>query len=179
MIAVIYSRKALAAWCVAAILLGSGLHFLHDLWPNFLTALIAPVNESLWEHVKLLIWPYLAAAVILTWGRPGGLRPWLLSLVVMTAVMLAVAYVYHIILGCDALWFDLILYALVMILGFWLPTRFSGPFDGTLWTAAAVAGVALVVLSFWFTFHPPETRLFADLSQKPEASASTSQGSLV
>ena len=26
-------------------------------------ALIAPVNESLWEHVKLLIWPYLAAAV--------------------------------------------------------------------------------------------------------------------
>ena len=179
MIAVIYSRKALAAWCVAAILLGSGLHFLYGLWPNVLTALIAPVNESLWEHVKLLIWPYLAAAAALTWGRPGALRPWLLSLAVMSAVMLAAGYGYHVVLGGEALWFDLLLYALVMLLGFRLPTRFSGPFGGIPWAAAAAAGVAVILLSFWFTFHPPEARLFADLSQQPETSAGTCHGSLV
>ena len=39
---------------VVATLAGSCLHFVYALWPNGLTALLAPVNESLWEHVKIL-----------------------------------------------------------------------------------------------------------------------------
>ena len=40
--------------CFLSILAGSALHFLYDLWPNPLTAVFAPVNESVWEHLKLL-----------------------------------------------------------------------------------------------------------------------------
>ena len=29
-------------------------HFLYDLFPNALTALLFPVNESIWEHMKML-----------------------------------------------------------------------------------------------------------------------------
>lgn len=37
-----------------AVLGGAALHFLYDVWPNPLTAVLAPVNESVWEHLKLL-----------------------------------------------------------------------------------------------------------------------------
>lgn len=30
------------------------LHFLYDLFPSFITSIFAPVNESIWEHMKIL-----------------------------------------------------------------------------------------------------------------------------
>lgn len=58
--------------CFLSILAGSALHFLYDLWPNPLTAVFAPVNESVWEHLKLLYWPFLAAAFVLTKDEADG-----------------------------------------------------------------------------------------------------------
>ena len=59
-----------------SILAGSALHFLYDLWPNPLTAVFAPVNESVWEHLKLLYWPFLAAAFVLTKDEADGRKSW-------------------------------------------------------------------------------------------------------
>lgn len=53
---------------LGAILAGAGLHFLWQALPNPLLALISPVNESVWEHLKLLYWPMLAAALVLARG---------------------------------------------------------------------------------------------------------------
>ena len=30
------------------------LHFLYDLFPNVITSIISPINESIWEHMKIL-----------------------------------------------------------------------------------------------------------------------------
>ena len=49
---------------------GTGLHFLHDLWPVPLTAVFAPVNESVWEHLKLLFWPMLLGGIFLEKTSP-------------------------------------------------------------------------------------------------------------
>ena len=122
------------------------------------------MNESLWEHVKLVFWPYLAAALILNRDRPGGVRPWLLTLSLLCGATLLLGWLYHVTLGGEALWVDLVLYAAVMILGFWLPTRFSGPFHGVRWLLPILAAALLALLIAWFTVHPPEALLFRDLS---------------
>ena len=62
--------------CFLSILAGSALHFLYDLWPNPLTVVFAPVNESVWEHLKLLYWPFLAAAFVLTKDEADGRKSW-------------------------------------------------------------------------------------------------------
>ncbi|MFR7742268.1 MAG: DUF6512 family protein [Acutalibacteraceae bacterium] len=62
--------------CFLSILAGSALHFLYDLWPNPLTVVFAPVNESVWEHLKLLYWPLLAAAFVLTKDEADGRKSW-------------------------------------------------------------------------------------------------------
>ena len=82
------SGKLLAAFAVTT-LAGACLHFLYVLLPNPVTAVLAPVNESLWEHGKILLWPYLTAMLLLTRNGPPGCRtPWMLTALVMVAAML-------------------------------------------------------------------------------------------
>ena len=160
----VYGKKQLAAAFLLAALAGCLLHGLYALWPNGFTALFSPVWESLWEHLKILVWPYLAASLVLTWGRPNGLRPWLLVLLLMCAGMLAVGYLYHIVLGGESHWFDIALYLLLLLFGFWLPRRFSGPFEGLRWKLPAAGVLVLLMLMVLFTLSHPDLLLFTDLS---------------
>lgn len=159
-----YGKRLLILTALGTVLLGAALHFLYGAVPCAATALFSPVCESLWEHVKLVFWPYLLAAVWLCWGRPGGIRPWLLTAPFLCLLMLMLGYGYHILLGGEALWADLLIYALVMALGFWLPPRCSGPFHGVKWGIPAVLTLVLGLMIALFTLWPPETILFADLS---------------
>lgn len=40
------------------------LHFLYDKFPSFITSIFAPVNESIWEHMKLLFGSILFSGII-------------------------------------------------------------------------------------------------------------------
>lgn len=162
----VYEKKQLLLAFVLAVLAGAGLHFVYGLCPNGVTALFSPVNESIWEHVKILFWPYLAAAVWLTWGRPTALRPWLLIGVGICLAMLGVGYFLHVVLGWNSLAADLVLYGVLMALGFWLPTRMAGPFQGLRWRMPALLAALLVAAMVWFAFDPPQRALFTDFSQE-------------
>ena len=140
------------------------LHFVYEWLPVWPVALFSPVNESLWEHIKILYWPYLAASAFLAWGRPTGMRPWLLSLVILCPLMLVLGLLLHAALALHALWLDIALYLGLMAFGFWFPVRFSGPFRGWRWRIPAILAFLLGALILLFTFFPPAGVLFADLS---------------
>ena len=40
------------------------LHFLYDTFPTFLTSIIVPINESIWEHMKLIYTSYLIWGIV-------------------------------------------------------------------------------------------------------------------
>ena len=159
------STKKFILCYFAAAALGVLLHFLFDWFPNPVLALISPVRESIWEHVKLIYFPLLAATLYMGRGGSGlGRAPWLLSLIVACVVTLCLGYVYHIIFRGEAVLVDLVLYLFAMALGFLLPKTLwplcSGSGAGkTAWVLTALLGVLIV----WFTFFPPDTALFADL----------------
>ena len=158
------SKKTLAAFA-AATLAGACLHFVYALFPNVVTALFSPVNESLWEHLKIMFWPYLIAALLLTRrGERGSRGPWLLTLLLICAAMLAVGYAYHVAAMGDSLAFDIALYVVLMGAGFVLPALLDRPAvrgrTDLLTLLALALGVAMVI----FTFLPPDNVLFADLS---------------
>lgn len=159
------SKRLLAAFVVTTIL-GACLHFLYALLPNPVTAVISPVNESLWEHVKILLWPYLGASLLLTQGGERGCRtPWLLTALLICAAMLAVGYIYHIIMGGRSLGIDIGLFVVLMAAGFVLPGILRRTVGlGALGEFAALFVLALAGAVLIFTFLPPDHVLFADLS---------------
>ena len=148
---------------VGALVLGVLLHFLYSWLPNPLTAVIAPVRESIWEHLKVLLIPMFLLGLLPTGKR--GRIPWLCAMLTVCGLMLLIGWLYHIVFRGDALLFDLGLYAALMFLGFWLP-RILWPLEE--WpgvgAACAILTVLLVVLMVAFTFAPPGGILFADLS---------------
>ncbi len=149
---------------VLAAAAGTGLHFLYDAFPNLLTMFLAPVNERIWEHVKLLFWPYLAGMVWLCWGGRRSRAPYLASLVVISVAMLAVGYVYHVLLRGEALVFDLVLYAALMALGFLVLPKVLAPLTAAPHGKEITALLALVLLVciLVFTVAPPSGALFQD-----------------
>lgn len=150
--------------CFLSILAGSALHFLYDLWPNPLTAVFAPVNESVWEHLKLLYWPFLAAAFVLTKDEADGGKSWCGLLAGLLGAPLLLLGAYYTLLSGFALYglpLDLILYALAMAGGFALAwhlqrARLPAWLCGVLVIAAGVYGASLAL----FSFAPPELPIF-------------------
>ena len=159
------STKKWILCCLAAAALGVLLHFLFEWFPGPVTALISPVRESVWEHVKLIYFPLLAASLYMGRGGNGlGRAPWLLSLAAACATALCVGYVYHILLRGEAVLVDLILYCFTLALGFLLPGTLwplcTRPRAGkAAWALTALLGAFIV----WFTVFPPDAALFADL----------------
>ena len=147
---------------LGAILAGAGLHFLWQALPNPLIALISPVNESVWEHLKLLYWPMLAAALVLARG-PRRIAVWagFFPAIVLQPVFLLALYYGLRALGVQGLAVDLTLYVLTMAVGFLLAARLSrsGP-------ARRLTGVSLLAVMLYgaalglFTFAAPPLGIF-------------------
>ena len=97
------SRSVLLAFA-AAVVAGTCLHFVYDLLPCPVTALFAPVSESIWEHSKLIYWPALLAGLLLERREPGLLGQRAASLLLAVSVMLALGWLYHIPLGGRPFW---------------------------------------------------------------------------
>lgn len=159
--------KKVTITLILALGLGVLLHFLFHWLPSPITALISPVKESLWEHLKILLIPLLLSGLYLTHGRGlDGLAPWLLTLPIIAAAMLGVGYLYHIVWQGDWVGFDLILYAVLMVAGFVL-ARVLTPLTQhpgiPLLCLMAVLLMGWMII--WFTFFPPDMALFLDLSK--------------
>ena len=152
---------------LGAILAGAGLHFLWQALPNPLLALISPVNESVWEHLKLLFCPTLGAAVVLSARAPCRIRLWsgfLTALLAMPVFLLGAYYGLRAI-GVHGLAVDIGLYYLTMFGGFFLAARLvrSGRAQratGILLMLVMLYGASLVLFTFaappFGPFLPPD-----------------------
>lgn len=152
-------------WLVlaAALVLGVLLHFLYDWLPSPVTALFSPVRESLWEHLKIIFWPIFLSGLLL--GGKRGLTPWLASLLIVCGLTLLLGWLYNVVLEGESGAVNIVLYVVLILLGFYLP-RILWPLSE--WpgvgAACAILTVLLAALMVVFTFAPPDNILFADLS---------------
>lgn len=59
------SKKKLKIFgTILAFLFCFPLHFLYDKFPNFLTSIFAPINESIFEHMKILFGSIILSGII-------------------------------------------------------------------------------------------------------------------
>ncbi len=153
---------------VLAALFGGAQHFFYDWLPIPLVGLFAPVNESVWEHLKLLFWPFLLFSVPLAAGEPERQRFWGAALsaeLVMPPVLLGAYYLLSAGFGVQGLGVDLALYAGVLALGFGLCARWRRE----VWPQRAL-GVLILVCSLYaaslvlFSIAAPELPVFRSKS---------------
>lgn len=159
-----HEKRSFLFAAAAAIVVGSALHFLYDLLPNPLTALIAPVNESVWEHLKLLYYPTLLAACVLSHRTKERCRLWSGFLIALLAMPLFLVGMYDLLVchfGVPGLFTDISLYIVTMLGGFALAYAFYR--NGC---AVRAVGILLMLVIFYgaflivFSFAAPQANIF-------------------
>ncbi|MEL4105311.1 DUF6512 family protein [Oscillospiraceae bacterium WX1] len=170
-------KDPVIAWMLLGIpilfIAASPLHFVFE-WTggNVFTGLFAPVNESVWEHLKLTFWPLLVWWIIgyLLFHKAGN---WSFKSFVVTGALaeftcalfiVAFFYTYTGALGIESLILDIISLLLGLVVGILTAVhiyRFKRP--GSI--AALIATLALFVMAaafLYFTFYPPHLPIFMD-----------------
>ena len=148
---------------------GTLLHFLFD-WAggNVVIALLSAVNESIWEHLKLLFYPMLlfALAEYFCWSRKDK-DFWCIKLIGILHGLVLIPLVYYTytgLLGTSADWFNIMIFFLSAGVAYWLETKlFQKGFACSVGKEFSVVLICLLVIIFTvFTFAPPHIPLFED-----------------
>lgn len=150
--------------------LGVLLHFTYD-WSgkNMVVGLFSAVNESTWEHLKLLFFPMLLLTLLevlffsdrlpenyLT-ARTAGILSGMLFIVVVFYTLLGV-------LGKNYDVLNILLYFGGVFTALWTEQKLSGK-QPRFRSASAAVLVLLTIAFFVFTYQPPELGLFIDPTQ--------------
>ncbi len=153
--------------------LGTVLHFAHE-WSgrNSLIGVIAPVNESVWEHLKMAYWPAVAyvglEAFVMDSAPEGYIAARAVGVYTMGAVMLGLYYLNSALLRQPSMATRLVADGITFIVAV-ATGQFVGqvlirhpldfPGDGPVAVAALAApAVVLGVTTFW----PPHLPVFRD-----------------
>ena len=156
-----------AAGFAFATFAGTLLHFLYD-WTSG-SALVSPfsgVNESTWEHMKLLFWPLFLFALVQRLFFQKQQNYWcvkLLSTCLGLALIPVLFYTYNGAFGHSPDWLNIAIFylcaACVFLLEWWLlPKELPRCLPALAFTLLCLIGILFVV----FTASPPELPLFRD-----------------
>lgn len=148
---------------------GSMFHFFYGWFgPSKLLAALFPVNESVWEHLKLGYWSLVlfttAQSLAMRWRAANLWGAAGVGIIILQGTILAVFYSYTSATGHPVLVLDIGSYVLGAILcqaaGFWIMARSrpSRPFNTLGVWILVLHGLALVI----FTFATPRLPIFMD-----------------
>ena len=148
--------------------LGTLLHFLYDwlggaLWITPFSG----VNESTWEHMKLLFWPMLIFAVIQSFFFRERVDFWCVKLrgILLGLTLIPVIfYTYNGVIGKSPDWINIaIFFVSAAVVYIYEAMRFKKTPIPCKNSKIAVGVVVIITLLFTiFTFFPPEIGIFKD-----------------
>ena len=164
-------KKSIPGWQIAGFLftsvVGTLLHFLFE-WTgeNTVVGLFSAVNESIWEHMKLVYVPMFFFALIQKRFADDG-NFWcvkLMGMVTALALIPGLYYTYTGALGISADWFNIAIFFLAAGAAYYLENiLFQRMIACPVKPAIAFGTLILIGVLFGiFTFYPPHIPLFAN-----------------
>jgi len=147
------------------VLLGVFLHFAYELsGGNPIVGLFALVNESIWEHLKLLFFPML---VLTLWDLFTTQKNNLCFLPARTLGILAgmafIVVVYYTltgVLGFQLAWLNILIFLLGVAFAFWVEKKVAHMCNTISVKLAIVILIIFIVLFIIFTIAPPALGIF-------------------
>jgi hypothetical protein len=148
--------------------IGAALHFTFELsnFSNMVVAFFSAVNESTWEHLKMVFWPGVIFSLIEYSYIRDQVNNFLVakavSLFVMPLVIVVGWYGYTPFTQRSVFKLDLVLFYLAVLIGQMISYKIltREPLSKRA-TILSAAGLVVMLIAFsTFTFYPPEIFLF-------------------
>lgn len=164
-------KRSISIWQLvgfgATALLGTLLHFLYD-WTggNTIAALFSGVNESTWEHMKLLFFPMFFFALIQSHFFKERENFWcvkLIGILVGLSLIPIIFYTYNGVIGKSPDWVNISIFFISAAIAYFVEARlFRRNFKCKSPKLAFALICVIAILFFVFTFATPHIDLFKD-----------------
>lgn len=151
-------------------------HFAYNLsGKNLMVGLFSPVNESTWEHLKFMFFPFLLWWIVIYLIRNKKCEIPLNTWIVSAAVSLVLAplsvvllfYSYTGALGIESLFIDISLVFVCYFISLCIASHFLKYAKPNRWVIISVIIIAAILIAFIvFTFSPPQLPIFYDTKAK-------------
>lgn len=149
-----------------ALIIGTLAHFLYD-WTghNHIVGFFTPINESVWEHIKMLFFPMLLYSLFIIF-KFKKIYPCITSsfcIGILTGILLIpiLFYAYTFIFGKDILILDIGTFILSIVIAFWLSYKLTLSCRLKPYTFLLCCIICLIFICFVsFTYYPPKASLF-------------------
>lgn len=153
---------------IFVLITGTLSHFLYD-WTgnNYIVGLFTPINESIWEHMKLLFFPMIIYSLFI-YLKFKGTYPCIasslcLGIIIGTLLIPTFYYVYTSILDKNFFILDIGTFILSIVIAFWLSYKLTLSCKLKSHTLLLPCLVTILFICFlFFTYNPPKTRIFED-----------------
>jgi len=154
---------------IITFLLSFPIHFIYELFPNFLTSIFFPVNESLWEHMKIIYTSILLSSIIeyiIYKKKDIKINNFYLSIPIISIIGIIFYLITYKIISLFishnlliALIIMLLTYIIAEIISYYIlkykPIKHQ-----------KLLGITLIILSYiiftYLTYNPPHNNLFID-----------------
>lgn len=144
-------------------------HFLYDWFPSPFTALFFPVNESIWEHMKMLYTTILLYGILeyfIVWIKKISIHNFLISLFLKAFLSIPIYLIIYL-----PIYFmigeKMIVSILLLVIVLWIVNFIGYKIESLreIKYGNAVATIFIIlgfVLMGYFTYNPPRNFLFLD-----------------
>lgn len=152
-------------------LIGSCMHFLYNFTgENIIVGTLAPVNESVWEHLKMVLLPvilwwtiyYFTAGEINNIDKNKWFTGALVALLTALITIPLLFYFYTRAFGVELLVVDILLLLLALLFGQLCGLHFYKYYKGINSIIAISILLIIIFIFILFTFYPPHLPLFRD-----------------
>lgn len=157
---------------ILELILGTLLHFIYE-WSgnNVIIASFSAVNESVWEHLKLVFYPMLILGVIEYYFVKNIANNYIeaKAIGIFTAISFIVIsfFTYTGIIGTNFFIIDILIFIISIILGEWTSYKLmKRKNESTIQTKILAGGILIFLLSCFiiFTYVTPQVDLFRDFT---------------
>ena len=162
-------RKRKCITVILMVVLGTCMHFVIELLPAGPIAVflgnIFPVNETSWEHMKMIWYPFLTAGIILAFQEKdkGYFAAFVVCAVMAMLMQLGAFSTYQSFTGISVLILDIIIYFVTMtfciILAFDFAKREWAQKAFPLWVILALIITSIII---YLTYYPGGGYVFLD-----------------
>lgn len=155
-----------------SLILGTLLHFTYE-WSgnNLFVGSFGAVNESVWEHLKLVFYPMLIAMIIEYFFVKQDVNNYIeaKTIGIFTAIFFIIVsfYTYSGVIGTSVIVIDILIFIVSIILGEYVAYRLMKRENEStvLTTSLSIIILLFLLLCFIiFTYIPPEVNLFRDIT---------------
>lgn len=165
-------RRSIGLWQLCGFLttslLGTVLHFLYE-WLGDATwvAPFSGVNESTWEHMKLLFWPTFIFAIVESFFFKERGAFWCIKLRGILLGLTAIPvlfYTYNGVIGKSPDWINITIFFISAALAYLYENKlFNSDTVNCKYKKLAISALCVIALLFViFTFRTPEISIFKD-----------------